>query len=59
MSHIINNNRSAKLARLATSFLLPLLLSLFALLCLPQAQAAAPGITGTTFNLNAADNYIS
>jgi FtsP/CotA-like multicopper oxidase with cupredoxin domain len=59
VSHITNNNRSAKPARLATPFLLLLLLPLLALLCLPQAQAAAPGITGTTFNLNAADSPIS
>ena len=59
MSHITNNNRSAKPARLAMQYLLVLLLPLFALLYLPLAQAAAPGITGTTFNLNAADSTIS
>jgi FtsP/CotA-like multicopper oxidase with cupredoxin domain len=57
VSYIINNNRSAKPARLAA--LLPLLLALFALLGMPPAQAAAPGITGTTFNMNAAESLIS
>lgn len=59
MSHIINNNRTAKLAWLDVPFLLTLLLSLLTLLPIPPARAAAPGITGTTFNLNAADNYLS
>lgn len=59
MSPITNNNRSAKPARLATPFALLLLLSLCTLLCPLPAHAAAPGITGTTFNLNAADSTIS
>lgn len=55
MSHIIDNQWSAKSAWLATAALAALL-SLF---YMAPAHAAAPGITGTSFNFSAEANRIS
>ncbi|MFC5475520.1 multicopper oxidase domain-containing protein [Paraherbaspirillum soli] len=55
MSHIINNNWSAKVARLAAAALA----ALCSLTYIAPAQAAAPGITGTSFNFSAEANRIT
>jgi FtsP/CotA-like multicopper oxidase with cupredoxin domain len=55
VSHIINKSWSGKSAQLAAAALA----ALCSLLYIPPVQAAAPGITGTSFDLSAEANRIS